>query len=42
MTGEKHIASKKSHFVNRFLGAWSLFWENLIGRIGLTLLIVFD
>ena len=27
--------------MNRFLGAWSLFWENLIGRIGLTLLIVF-
>lgn len=41
MAAENKTVPKKSAMTARFLGAWNLFRENLIGRIGLTLLIIF-
>ncbi len=37
----KETRSQKSYTWQRFLEGWSLFYENLVGRIGLILLLVF-
>jgi peptide/nickel transport system permease protein len=30
-----------SHWVARFLGGWAIFWQSLLGRIGILLLVIF-
>ena len=37
----KETRSQKSYNLQRFLEGWSLFYENMVGRIGLILLLIF-
>lgn len=36
-----NVSYQKSHFFTRFWGGWSIFIQNILGKIGMTLLLVF-